>query len=131
MTGGAEQAVRARALALLVADAELAGLVHGVFDGVPPRVTAPYVSIGAAEGRDWGTKDRPGREVRLTLALIGTGASDGRAAACIEAALGALRGAAEDWQIVGAGVLRTRIAFKRDGGWRPELVVRCRGFCAA
>ncbi|MGV1684206.1 DUF3168 domain-containing protein [Sphingopyxis sp. NJF-3] len=131
MTGGAEQAVRARALALLVADAELAGLVHCVFDGVPPRVTAPYVSIGAAEGRDWGTKDRPGREVRLTLALIGTGASDGRAAACIEAALDALRGAAEDWQIVGARVLRTRFAFQRDGGWRHELVVRCRCLSAA
>src|SRR3546814_9501801 len=32
---GAEQAVRAKALALLAGDAELAGLVHGVFDGVP------------------------------------------------------------------------------------------------
>ena len=131
MTGGAEQAVRARALALLAADAALAGLVHGVFDGVPPRVASPYVSLGGAEGRDWGTKDRPGREVRLTLALIGTGDVDGRAAARIEAALAALRGAAEDWQIVGVRVLRTRFAFQRDGGWRHELVVRCRCLSAA
>lgn len=131
MMRGAEQAVRARALALLVADAELAGLVHDVFDGAPPRVTAPYVSIGTAEGRDWGTKDRSGREVRLTLALIGTGDADGRAEVRIEAALAALRGAAEDWQIVGVRVLRTRFAFQRDGGWRHELVVRCRCLSAA
>ena len=38
---GAEQAVRAKALALLAGDAELAGLVQGVFDGAPPRASAP------------------------------------------------------------------------------------------
>src|SRR3546814_18215861 len=58
---GAEQAVRAKALALLAGDAELAGLVHGVFDGVPARASAPYVSVGGVEGRAWGPKDRAGR----------------------------------------------------------------------
>jgi hypothetical protein len=130
VTSGAEQAVRARALALLAGDAELAGLVHGLFDGTPPRVTAPYVSVGGTDGRDWGTKDRPGREVRLTLALVGVGEADGRAAARIEAMLAALRGPAEDWQIVGVRVLRTRFAFQRDGGWRHELIVRCRCLAA-
>jgi hypothetical protein len=78
---GAEAAVRARTLALLQADAELAGLVHGIFDGVPARATAPFVALDAVEGRDWGTKDRAGREVRLTLAVHGAGAVDGAAAA--------------------------------------------------
>ena len=49
---GAEAAVRARTLALLQADAELAGLVHGIFDGMPARATAPFVALDAAEGRE-------------------------------------------------------------------------------
>ncbi|MDZ3830342.1 MAG: DUF3168 domain-containing protein [Sphingopyxis sp.] len=127
MTGGAEQAVRARALALLRADAELARLVHGVFDGVPPRASAPYVSVGGAEGGDWGTKDRAGREVRLTLVLAGAGSARGDgAAARIEAIVGALRGGAAGWTIVAARTLRTRFAVAREGGWRFEMLVRCR-----
>lgn len=123
----AEQAVRGRALALLSADAELAGLVHGIFDGTPPRASAPYVSVATAEGSDWGTKDRAGREVRLTLALVGVGsAPDDRAAGRIEAVVTALRGDAGGWTIVGARTIRTRFSFARDGGWRHEVVVRCR-----
>ena len=123
----AEQAVRARALTLLAADTVLAGLVHGVFDGTPPRVSAPYVSVGAAEGVDWGTKDRAGREVRLTLALVGVGgAVDDVAAARIDAVVAGLRGAAGGWSVVSARVMRTRFGFLREGGWRHEVVVRCR-----
>ncbi len=124
---GAEQAVRAKALALLAGDAELAALVHGVFDGVPPRVSAPYVSVAGAEGGDWGTKDRAGREVRLTLALVGVGgAVDDAVAGRIEAAVAGLRGVADGWSVVSARVVRTRFGFGRDGGWRHELVARCR-----
>lgn len=105
----------------------LAGLVHGVFDGTPPRVSAPYVSVGAAEGVDWGTKDRAGREVRLTLALVGVGgAVDDVAAARIDAVVAGLRGAAGDWSMVSARVMRARFGFLREGGWRHEVVVRCR-----
>jgi hypothetical protein len=124
---GAEAAVRARALGVLGDDAVLAGLVHGVFDGVPARASAPYVSIGGAEGSDWGTKDAAGREVRVTLALVGAGDAAGDAAAGrIEALVPGLRGEAGDWRIVGARVVRTRFAFGKDGGWRHEIVVRCR-----
>lgn len=124
---GAEQAVRAKVLALLANDAELTGLVHGIFDGTPPRASAPYVSVGGAEGVDWGTKDRAGREVRVTLALVGVGAAiDDVAAGRIDAAVAALRGAADGWSIVSARVMRTRFGFGRDGGWRHEIVVRCR-----
>lgn len=127
MSGGAEQAVRAKALALLRADAVLAGLVHGVFDGVPPRASAPYVSVGGSEGSDWGTKDRAGREVRLTLVLAGAGAvPEDAGVARIESAVTALRGPAEGLTIIAARVLRTRLAIPREGGWRYELVVRCR-----
>jgi len=124
---GAEGALRARALELLSRDEALAGIVHGIFDGTPPRASAPYVSVGAVEGVDWGTKDRPGREVRLTLTLVGVGSvADDRAAARIEAVVAALRGPAGAWSVVGARTVRTRFTFARDGGWRHELVVRCR-----
>ncbi|AJA07520.1 hypothetical protein SKP52_02955 [Sphingopyxis fribergensis] len=124
---GAEGALRARALELLARDDALAGIVHGIFDGTPPRASAPYVSVGAAEGVDWGTKDRPGREVRLTLTLVGVGSvADDRAAARVEAVVAALRGPAGAWSVVGARTMRTRFTFVRDGGWRHEVVVRCR-----
>ena len=127
----AEQAVRARALGLLMDDAALAGLVHGIFDGTPPRVSAPYVTVGAAEGSDWGTKDRAGREVRLTLTLVGVGGGiDDKAAARIEAVVAALRGAAGGWSVVGARTIRTRFTFAREGGWRHEIMVRCRCLAA-
>lgn len=128
---GAEVAVRARALALLTGDAVLAGLVHAIFDGVPARASAPYASVGAAEGSDWGTKDVAGREVRLTLVLAGVGAAgDDAAAGRIEALVPALRGDAGGWRIVGARVVRTRFGFLKDGGWRHEMVVRCRCLAA-
>ena len=127
----AEQAVRARVLTVLASDEALGELVHGLFDGTPPRASAPYATVGAVEGADWGTKDVAGREVRLTLALVGVGAAaDDRAAGRIEALVSALRGAAGEWRIVGARVVRTRFAFAKDGGWRHEMVVRCRCLAA-
>jgi hypothetical protein len=127
----AEGALRARALDLLAKDAALAGLVHGIFDGTPPRATAPYVMVGMAEGSDWGTKDRAGREVRLTLALVGVDGADGdKAAARIDAVAGAMCGPAGAWAIVAARTIRTRFTFARDGGWRHEMVVRCRCLAA-
>ena len=123
----AEQAVRAKAIALLAGDTELAGRIHGVFDGRPPRASAPYVAVGAAEGSDWGTKDREGREVRLTVILHGVGDSlDDGAAVRVEAVIPALRGAADGWTIVSARVVRTRFGFVREGGWRQDYGVRCR-----
>ncbi|GAO76938.1 DUF3168 domain-containing protein [Sphingopyxis sp. C-1] len=130
----AEGAVRARAIELLARDDALATMVHGIFDGTPPRVSAPYVTVGTADGADWGTKDRAGREIRLTLTLVGVGgAIDGigaAAAARIEAVVTVLRGAAGTWSVVGARTIRTRFAFARDGGWRHEVVVRCRCLAA-
>jgi hypothetical protein len=81
---GAEQAVRAKALALLAGDAALTALV----------------GVG--------------------------GAVDDAAAGRIEAVVAGLRGAADGWSVVSARVVRTRFGFVRDGGWRHEVVVRCR-----
>ncbi|RYD44886.1 MAG: DUF3168 domain-containing protein [Sphingomonadales bacterium] len=127
----AEGAVRARAIELLAGDDALAAMVHGIFDGTPPRASAPYVAVGTTEGSHWGTKDRAGREIRLTLTLVGVGSAiDGRAAARVEAVVTALRGSAGIWSVVGARTIRTRFTFARDSGWRHEIMVRCRCFAA-
>ncbi len=127
----AEGAVRARALDLLAGDDALAAMVHGVFDGMPPRASAPYVMVGGAEGRDWGTKDRAGREVRLTLVLVGIGEAVGDGAARrIEGVVAAIRGTADGWNIVSARTIRTRFDFAREGGWRHEFIVQCRCLAA-
>ncbi|WP_447929419.1 DUF3168 domain-containing protein [Sphingopyxis fribergensis] len=124
---GAEGAVRARAIELLARDDALAAMVHGIFDGTPPRATAPYVAVGTADGVDWGTKDRAGREIRLTLTLVGVGGGvDDRAAARIEAIVAKLRGAADGWAVVSVRTIRTRFTFAHEGGWRHEVIVRCR-----
>lgn len=123
----AEGAVRARALEMLASDTALGAAVHGIFDGTPPRASGPYVTVGVAEGSDWGTKDRAGREVRLTLTLVGVGSAvDDKAAGRIEAVVARLRGAAGAWSIVAARTIRTRFSFARDSGWRHEIIVRCR-----
>ncbi|HKX89126.1 MAG TPA: DUF3168 domain-containing protein [Sphingopyxis sp.] len=128
---GAEGALRARAVELLGRDEVLAGMVHGIFDGTPPRATAPYVAVGAADGVDWGTKDRAGREVRLTLTLFGAGrATDDKAIGRVEAVAAAMRGPAGTWSVVGARVIRTRLTFARESGWRHEIWVRCRCLAA-
>lgn len=94
-------------------------------------MSAPYVSVGAAEGADWGTKDRAGREVRLTLTLVGAGSGgDDQAAVRVAAVAAALRGPAGAWAVVGARMIRTRFTFAREGGWRHEVVVRCRCLAA-
>ena len=127
----AESALRARALALLAADDALAGMVHGIFDGTPPRASRPHVIVGMAESNDWGTKERAGREIRLTLTLVGVGgAIDDKAAGRIEAVAATMRGPADAWLVVGARVIRTRFTFARDGGWRHEIWVRCRCLAA-
>lgn len=130
-TLGAEAAVRAYALALLQSDIALSGLVQGIFDGEPLRATAPFVTIGDAEGSDWGTKDRVGREIRLSILLNGVGDSlNGAAAARIESQLNLLRGMADGWDIVSARIVRVRFAHSKNGGWRQSWVVRCRCLAA-
>ena len=65
----AESAVRAQAIELLARDDALEAMVHGIFDGTPPRASAPYVAVGTADGADWGIKDRAGRVEYRAAAL--------------------------------------------------------------
>lgn len=70
----------------LAGDAALMAQVNGVFHRAPARIAAPYVLLDDVLATDWGTKDRPGREVRLAFALR-DGSQDAAPVSAIAAAL--------------------------------------------
>ena len=77
--------------------------------------------IGKAATRD-ARSVRPGA-AQMTQFLESLAESSNVAASARAAGV---RGVAGDWSVVNARVVRTRFGFGRDGGWRHEVVVRCR-----
>jgi hypothetical protein len=63
-----ENDLRAALIAWLAADPALAG-VNTVDEEAPLSVSPPWLGIAASASIDWGTKDRPGREIRIALEL--------------------------------------------------------------
>ena len=63
-----ENHLRADLLEWLRSDPALAGL-NAIEEETPLRASAPWLGIAASASTDWGTKDRPGREVRVALEL--------------------------------------------------------------
>lgn len=127
----ADAAVVARMMAMLEDDAALRRAVHGVYDRPTPRASMPFVVIGAVGSGDWGTKDRIGSEVRVELRHVtATGPDEGLVAASIQALASGLRGIADSgsgrWEIVSARLLRTRIAYDRQGQWSQSFDIRVR-----
>jgi hypothetical protein len=122
----AEEAVRAKLAEVLRGDAGVMGAVHQIYERKMPRMTPPYVLIGLAEGREWGTKDREGREVVAALTIMG-GKSDGRAVVDDVTRLASgVRGLAGGWEICSARVIRMRWLPLDDGGWQAQIQLRCR-----
>src|SRR3546814_11756464 len=62
-------AVQAAAVAAMRAHAPLANAVSGVFDGPPPGVCFPYVTVGESPCVDWSHKSGRGREARLGVTV--------------------------------------------------------------
>jgi len=63
-----ENDLRAALIAWLRADPALSP-INGLEEEAPLSVTPPWLGIAASASIDWGTKDRPGREVRIALEL--------------------------------------------------------------
>lgn len=63
-----ENDLRAALIAWLAADPALEG-INSVAEETPLAATAPWLGIAASASTDWGTKDRPGREIRIALEL--------------------------------------------------------------
>lgn len=124
----AEQAVRRRVADVLRGDGALMALVHQVYEAYAPRMHMPYVRLDGAEGREWGTKEREGREVVVTMSLVAAQGQAQGGGAAMEAALADLRGDVDGWQIAASHIMRSRWSEKADGHWQQQLVLRCRCF---
>ena len=63
-----ENDLRAALIAWLAADPALAA-INAIEEEAPLSATPPWLGIAASASIDWGSKDRPGREVRIALEL--------------------------------------------------------------
>lgn len=128
MTGrrSAAGVLRAAVLARLRGDPAVAA--HRVMEGAAARAAAvPFVVLRDVAATDWGTKDRGGREVRVSLAVRDEGESGARAeaiGAAVEASLLALPPMSDDWRVV--TVVPVRGALLHEGGQRWAALVDLR-----
>lgn len=63
-----ENSLRSELVEWLRADPALA-TINAIEEEAPVSASAPWLGIAASASTDWGTKDRPGREVRIALEL--------------------------------------------------------------
>ena len=108
----AEQDIRTAVLETLRAEAGLAGVINGIYDGAPLRAAVPYAVIGDVTGNDWGTKDAAGRELLITLSLYDRGESAVRLttlASLVHAAMLALPRTLGGWQVASILPMRSRL----------------------
>ncbi len=99
----------------------LAEGLAGIFDAPPVRAATPHAVIGEALLSDWGTKDMPGREARVVVALHDAGESPARVRRLsgeVEVAMAALpRVIGSGWELASRVLLRARIERKGEGRW--------------
>lgn len=120
--------VRAAVLARLRSDPAVAS--HRVVEGAAARVAAvPFVVLRDVAITDWSTKDRAGRELRVSLAVRDEGESGVRAeaiGAAAEAALLALPGSLDGWRVVTATPVRNAVLHEGGQRWAALVDVRIR-----
>ena len=63
-----ENALRADLIEWLRSDPALAD-INAIEEESPLRASPPWLGIATSASVDWGTKDRPGREIRIALEL--------------------------------------------------------------
>ena len=64
-----EQDFALAAIDWLAGDPALMAQVNGVFHRAPTRIATPYLLLDDVLATDWGTKDKPGREVRMAFSI--------------------------------------------------------------
>lgn len=121
--------VQAALVATLRDSSALGAGLSGIYDGAPARAAFPYLVIEESESRDWGTKDRRGREHRLAVTIWDEGLNPTRlhmlmaeAEAAIEAMPGDL---GANW-LASLVQLRTRIVRDPEGPWAGAILYRAR-----
>jgi len=116
-------------IAALKGDAALAAAINGVFEPGAAGPHAPWVEVGAMVARDWGTKDRDGREIVATL-RVHDGAREGESvsalAALVTAAIAAMPRAGAGYAIGSLRLRRCSIARAKSGAWIATMDFRVR-----
>lgn len=119
-----EIALRAAVLAWLADDPGLSSTLNALVEEAPSRTALPWLAIAASAGADWGTKDCPGREIRLALELHCRGdqpAAAAELAAAIEDRIAAMPYEQDGFSLVSLAFLRSR-AEQRAGNTRAVLL---------
>ncbi len=125
-----EAAVRGRVAAALDAAGALTGAVNAT--DAAGDVPLPYIAIGPGVARDWGTKDRAGREMIVPLTIRHGAREPGPAsalAAAAEAAVTAIAGDADGCEIASVRLRSSRLARARPG-WSVTLDLRIRALAS-
>lgn len=129
-----EQAVIARIVAALNAEPDIARLANGVFVGERNGAKPPYVTLGPVLATDWGSKDRAGAEIMLSIDCRDRSEAGDRAMGLAQAAqraILALRGVGADGEeIASVRLRRSQHRRSRDGEWAALLDFRIRVFAA-
>lgn len=118
-----ENFLRAELIDWLRADPALAAL-NAIEEEAPVTASAPWLGIAASASTDWGTKDRPGREVRIALELesrADEADTDGLLVAAIEQRVLSLPPFHSGFELASIRFLRAR-SEERDGNLRGALL---------
>ncbi|MEO0462322.1 MAG: DUF3168 domain-containing protein [Pseudomonadota bacterium] len=117
-----ENALRSALIEWLRADPALAE-INAIEEEAPLRASPPWLGIAASASTDWGTKDRPGREIRIALELetrIDDPAADAALLAAIEARVLSLPPLTDTYELAAIRFLRAR-SEQRDDSRRAAL----------
>lgn len=118
-----ENFLRAELIDWLRADPAL-GPLNAIEEETPVSTSAPWLGIAASASTDWGTKDRPGREVRIALELESRAdepEADGPLVSAIEQRVLDLPPFNAAFELASIRFLRAR-SEERDGNLRGALL---------
>ena len=118
-----ENSLRANLIAWLRSDPSLEA-INAIEEESPLRASPPWLGITTSASTDWGTKDRPGREIRIALELetrIDEPAADTDILSAIESRVLNLPVFAEGYEIASIQFLRGR-SERRDNNRRGALL---------
>lgn len=127
-----ENELRAALISWLRSDPALAA-INSIEEEAPLRASPPWLGIAASAAIDWGSKDRPGRELRIALELetrTDLTAADAPLLGTIERRVLALPPFQPDFEIASIRFLRSRSEARDDNRRAALLEFRFRLFAS-
>lgn len=118
-----ENHLRANLIAWLREDPALVA-INAVEEESPLRASPPWLGLSASASTDWGTKDRPGREIRIALEFetrTDDPATDADLLSAIESRVLDLPPISTDYELASIRFLRAR-SEQRENNRRGALL---------